>query len=130
MWEKANLFQIKIEINNFPLQIPRINDRWLMRVFEDIGYRDVDLIGLNRVWCYQQIIFLLDILDVGSRVVDNKYAQHCPCEERWWTFTFPQEQPSAQDFRLWEQALEELAHGACTQYHIRPFIVEGHKIWN
>jgi hypothetical protein len=54
------MFKIKIEINILSLNLPRVNDRWLMKVLEAEGYREVELITLNRVRCYQQVIFILD----------------------------------------------------------------------
>jgi hypothetical protein len=52
LWEKLDLFQVKVKIRDTTLRTPHANDRWLMKVLEAIGYRDVELIALNRVRCY------------------------------------------------------------------------------
>jgi hypothetical protein len=70
LWEKADMFQIKIEINDLPLNLPRVNDMWSMKVLEAEGYSEVELIALKRVRYYQQVIFLSDILIVSGRAVD------------------------------------------------------------
>jgi hypothetical protein len=94
------MFQIKKEINNLPLYVPRMNDRWLMKVLEAEGYREIELIALNRVKCYQQVIFLSDILIVSGRAVDIKYTRRRPWNETWSMAIFPEEKPSTQDFQL------------------------------
>jgi hypothetical protein len=116
LWEKADMFQIKIEINNLPLYVPRMNDRWLMKVLEAEGYSELELIALNRVRCYQQEIFLLDILIASGRAVDIKYTRRRPWNETWSMAIFPEEKPTTQDFRLWKQVLVELDIGARNQY--------------
>jgi hypothetical protein len=98
LWEKTDMFQIKIEINNLPLSW--MNDRWLTKVLEAQVYREVELIALNKVRCYQQVIFLLDIIVASSRAIDIKYTRCHPRNETWSMAIFPQEKPSAQDFRL------------------------------
>ncbi len=82
------MFQIKKEINNLPLNAPRKNDRCLIKVLEAEGYREIELIALNRVKCYQQVIFLLDILVASGRGVDIKYMRHRPRNETWSTAIF------------------------------------------
>jgi hypothetical protein len=69
------MFQIKTKIINLPLNLPWMNDRWLMKVMEAEGYREVALIALNKVRCYQQVIFLLDILVASGRAVNIKYMR-------------------------------------------------------
>jgi hypothetical protein len=100
LWEKADMFQIKIEINDLPLNLPRVNDRWLMKVLEVEGYSKVELVALNRERCYQQVIFLSDILIASGRAVDTKYMRCCTQNETWSMAIFPEEKPSTQDFQL------------------------------
>jgi hypothetical protein len=40
LWKKADMLQIKIEINNLPLNLPWVNDRRLMKVLEAEGYSE------------------------------------------------------------------------------------------
>jgi hypothetical protein len=127
LWEKADMFQIKIEINDLPLNLPWVNDRWLMKVLEAEGYSEVELITINRVRCYQQVIFLSNILIASGRAVDIKYTRHHPRNETWSTAIFPEEKLSMQDFRLWKQVLVELDIRARNQYQLGPIIARGHK---
>jgi hypothetical protein len=69
-----------------------------MKVLEAEGYSKVELIALNRVRCYQQVIFLLDILIASGRAVDKKYMRRRTRNETWSTAIFPEEKPSTQDF--------------------------------
>ncbi len=92
------MFQIKIDINNLPLELPRVNDRWLRKVLEAESYSEVELISLNRVGCYNQVIFCSDILIASGRAVDIKYTRRRPQNETWSTAIFPEEKPSTQDF--------------------------------
>ncbi len=41
-----------------------------------------ELIPLNRVWCYQQVIFLSDIMDTSGRAINEKYLRWQPLHER------------------------------------------------
>ncbi len=91
LWEKADMFQIKIEINDLPLNLPWVNDRWLMKVLEAEGYSEVELIALNRVRCYQQVTFPSDILIASGRAVDTKYTRCRTRNETWSTAIFPEE---------------------------------------
>jgi len=38
IWEKVDHYGYKIVLNNIDLPFPRVGDKWLMRVFEDLGY--------------------------------------------------------------------------------------------
>jgi hypothetical protein len=79
------------------------------------------------VRCYQQVIFLSDILIASGRAVDTKYTRRHPQNETWSMAIFPEEKPSTQDFRLWKQVLAELDTGARNQYQLDPIIARGHK---
>jgi hypothetical protein len=111
------------------LQLPQINDKWIMKILEVENYGMEELIQLNTVRCYQQVIFLSDIMDASGRAIDEKYLRRQPLHKNWSTLVFPQERPSPQDFQLWEEALVELTQ----QRGIRQWMVgiseKGHDIW-
>jgi hypothetical protein len=130
LWEKLDLFQVKVEMCDTVLCTPCTNNRWLMKVLVARGYRDAELIALNQVRCYQQVIFLSDILDSGGRAINIKYARRCPRDKSWSTVIFPQERLSAQDFCLWEQAMAELDIGVRNNLRVGSFISRGHKLWD
>ena len=128
--EKLDLFQVKVEIRDTALRTPCTNDRWLKKALIAKGYRDAELIVLNQVQCYQQVIFLSDILDTGGRAINIKYEWRHPQDKSWSTVVFPQERPSAQDFCLWEQAMAELDIGVRNNLRVGSFISRGHKLWD
>ncbi len=70
LWEKLDMFGFRVELSPLPLLHPRENDRWLMLALEGLGFREEELIRLNRVRCHQQVLFLLDVFDASGRALD------------------------------------------------------------
>ncbi len=75
LWEKVDLFQLQVEIMDPPLQLPQTNDKWIMQILEPENYGMEELIRLNKVRCYQQVIFLSDIMVASGRAIDEKYLR-------------------------------------------------------
>ncbi len=94
-----------VEILELPLKFPRGRDNWLMAAFENADYDGKALVRLNRVRCYQQAIFISDVLDASGKVINRKYLTRCQKGKSWSTLIFPQEKPPDKDFKLWENAL-------------------------
>ena len=44
IWEKVDLFDIQIEVNNVTLDMPKNRDDWLMQLFICAGYSKADLL--------------------------------------------------------------------------------------
>jgi hypothetical protein len=105
LWEKVYIFLVCIEILELPLKFPREWDNWLMAAFKNADYNGKALVCLNRVQCYQQAIFILDVLDASGKAIDRKYLTRRQKGESWSTLIFPQEKPPDEDFKLWENAL-------------------------
>jgi hypothetical protein len=76
-----------------------------MAAFENADYNEKVLVCLNRVQCYQQAIFISDVLDASGKAIDRKYLTRHQKGELWSTLIFPQEKPPDKDFKLWENAL-------------------------
>ena len=53
LWEKVDMFDFLIEVNNISLKPPRQGDDWLMRKFWEIGFDEADLVKLNKVRLHQ-----------------------------------------------------------------------------
>ena len=53
LWEKADCYGIKIVLNNIDFPFPRLGDRWLMSVFEELQFSAAELRQLNRVRLHQ-----------------------------------------------------------------------------
>ena len=102
LWEKVDLFRIVVEVNNIELVMPREGDQWLMRLFMAVGFSKDQLLRLNRVRIYMQVLFLSDVLGANGKTLDPKYLQKRPDGENWSTIKFPQERPPRKDFKLWK----------------------------
>ncbi len=90
LWEKMDLFNLKVEIKELPLKMPRERNNWLMLVLEREGYSDNKLIRLvNWVQCHQQVLFYLDIFDMRGRLIDRRYLTRRTLEESWSRLIFP-----------------------------------------
>ena len=101
IWEKVDLFNIQMEINNMPLKIPREGHTWCMLEFVSIGYVSNELLLLlNRVWKHQQVMFISDVLYAAGKNVDMKYLTQRQAEEKWSTLRFQNDQPPWNDFKL------------------------------
>lgn len=130
VWEKLDKFKIVVELNNIPLELPRDGDQWLMRLFVAAGYSKEKLKRLNRVRIHQQVLFLSCVLGAGGKSIDKKYLKKRREDERWSTLTFPQERPPNKDFKLWKEALMQVAPAGRINDRLRGFMSIGHKIWD
>jgi hypothetical protein len=123
------MFLDRIEILELPLKFPRERDNWLMAVFENANYNGKALVRLNRVRCYQQAIFISDMLNASGKAIDRKYLTQRQKGESWSALIFPQEKPPDNAFKLWENALLCIAPRGRLQDCIGNFVERGHKIW-
>ena len=120
-----------MEINNIPLLFPREGDQWLMRLFVATDFGKGDLARLNRVRIHQHVLFLSDILGAGGKSLDKGYLQKQEANERWSRLRFrPKEKPPPKDFRLWREALLQLAPAGSISDRLQDFTSSGHKIWD
>ena len=86
-----------VEVNNIELVMPREGDQWLMRLFMAVGFSKDQLLRLNRVRIYMQVLFLSDVLGANGKTLDPKYLKKRPDGENWSTIKFPQERPPRKD---------------------------------
>ena len=49
VWEKCDMFNVEIDINDNFLKIPREGDKWIIQLFVREGFNKEDLLRLNRV---------------------------------------------------------------------------------
>ena len=75
VWEKCNLFGVKVELENNIIKLPRQGDKGLMLLFVLAGFSKEDLVRLNRVRVHQQVLFLLCVLGASGRTLDKKYLK-------------------------------------------------------
>jgi hypothetical protein len=63
VWKKASQLNIDIQLAPLPLQPPQEHNSWIMAEFLQLEYNTQVLRQLNSVRLYQQVIFLLDVMD-------------------------------------------------------------------
>ena len=61
LWEKCDMFGVRVDFADSALRLPRQGDRWLMDVFEEAGFSRTEQDRLNRVRLHQQVVFLSDV---------------------------------------------------------------------
>ncbi len=57
VWEKVDMFNIRVKIRELPLKFPREHDGWLMIMPGNVCYLVDKLICLNSLQCHQQALF-------------------------------------------------------------------------
>ena len=105
IWEKCNLFNVVIDLNNSLVKMPQSGDEWIMRMFVGAGFNKDDLQRLNRVRVHQQVLFLSCVLGASGKSLDKKYMTMRKTGDRWSKLKFPKEKPTKTDFNLWKVAL-------------------------
>jgi hypothetical protein len=100
LWEKADMFSVRVEILELPLKFSRERDNWLMAALKNADYDGKALVHLNRVWCHQQAVFISDMLDASGKALNRRYLKQCQRGESWLTLIFLQEKPPEKDFKL------------------------------
>ena len=105
LWEKCDRFDVMVEFNDTPLELPRCGDKWLMREFLSCGFSADELRRLDRVHTHMQLILLSDILSTPGKILYGKYLVQLKTDEKWSKLIFPKEQPPNKDFTLWKTAI-------------------------
>ena len=130
VWEKCDMFDVKICLNDKFLTMPRKGDRWLMQMFVTAGFSKDSLLRLNRVRVHQQVLFLSCILGASGKILDKKYTIRRKSEELWSTLTFPKEKSSNSDFHLWRMALMQIVPIGGIPDRLGRLNDKGYKIWD
>jgi len=128
IWEKSDLFQFDVRVNNIPIKFVREGDEWLMLRFLRAGYNMDELLRLNRVQLHQQVLFLSDIICVGGKYIDQRYLTLRRLDDKWSSYRFPNEDPTEDDLHLWKEAISQIAPNGRLRDKLGNFIHQGHKI--
>ena len=83
LWEKFAMFSVRVEFGDIQIELPRDGDQSLVQLFEAAGFCRQDLLRLNRVRIYQQVVFLSETLGASGQMLERKYLQKRPEAERW-----------------------------------------------
>jgi hypothetical protein len=108
VWEKLSKLGIEIQLAHLPPQPPRERDTWIMAEFIRLNYDTQSLCQLNRVWLYQQVNFLSDVMDASRRAIKLKYLDELPQNKQWSSLIFPKEMPLDSAFKLWKAVLPQI----------------------
>ena len=101
------------------------NDRSLMSEFFRIGYRGKELLALNIVHHYHNLLHLSDISKCNG-IALNEYIVS-DCLEISALHVFPPEDPTPSDHHLWREAISRLCSGTTTlPTRLGPFVCFPH----
>jgi hypothetical protein len=130
IWEKADNFNVTIEIATMPIDPPWEGDKWFMQAAMEAGVTNpIKLVKLNKYRCHQQVLYVSDILDAGGKCLDKRYLTQRQEEENWSNLIFPTEKPPQGHISLWCQVLYAVAPRGRVQTRVSRFQQKGHKIW-
>jgi hypothetical protein len=81
IWEKADKFNVTIEIATLPIEPPWEGDKWLMQAAMEAGVTNsIELAKLNKYRCHQQVLYVSDVLGTGGKCLNKRYLNQ-RCEE-------------------------------------------------
>ena len=126
LWELSDRYHTHISIRSEDLVTGiRVNDRSLMSEFFRLGYRGRDLVALNIVRRFRNLLHVSDIVKCDGRTIDEYVTSEF--SEESVELTFPREEPTPSDFRLWKDAVRLLC-GSTTQlpYTLGPYLRRPH----
>ncbi len=130
IWEKSDLYNVRIDILDIELNFPRERDCWLMQRFVEYGYSAAQLLALNRVRIHQQVVFLSCVLNAAGSDLDTRYLRRRPDGQNWSDLKFPKEKPARADFLLWNEALVQLIPPGGLPVRLGRCLHKGYKIWD
>jgi hypothetical protein len=85
---------------------------------------------LNCFCCHQEVIYLLDVFDVGGRCLDRRYLDQQKKDEKWLTLIFPQVNPPQGHLQLWRECLYSRAPLGRPTEKVGDFESKEYKIWD
>jgi hypothetical protein len=130
VWERTWSHNFCIYLD-YPVQpYPRDQDREIVELFLDGGQRTRALKILNRCRLVHKAIYLSCILKAEGNHIDPRYLQPPTGEDRLPFFKFSQEQPTREDWILWEQFWRSYCgNGLRLPCPLGDWKEVGHKIW-
>ena len=112
IWEKASHLKINLELGPTSLKPPRgPNDFWLMHgILQLCSIEETKRLN-RRLQLHQQVLFYLDVMGAGGRVLDKKYLHERPPLKKWSKMIFPVKRPTPKVFKLCRNILPQLRGG-------------------
>jgi hypothetical protein len=101
----------------------------MMKAFEQTGYSPEECKTLNLVRLHQQVLYESDIFEADGRSINPKYLTPRQRGIHWSTYRFGKQHPPLSAFRLWKDAISQLAPGGRRNPKLGAFIHQPHVIW-
>jgi hypothetical protein len=98
-------------VGDIKFKLPWERDKWLMRVFEELGFNKSECCLLNMVHLHQQVLYESDIFHADGLTINEIYFNPQKIGENWSHYHFGHQQPPPGAYNLWCHALENLAPG-------------------
>ena len=127
--EKCDQFDVMVDFNDTPLELPCCGDKWLMREFLCCGFFADEPRRLNRFRIHMQVLFLSYILSASGKILDEKYLVRRKTDEKLSKLNFPKEQPPNKDFTLWTGTIRQVVLVGGIMDRLGNLTQYGHKIW-
>jgi hypothetical protein len=108
VWEKVDRYGFVLTMHNFLLSFPWEGDDWLIAQFIAAGYKEEDLLTLNRVGKHQQVLYLSDILGASGGSLDKQYLEVRQIGEQWSSIKFPCKEVNASEMGIWRRATAQV----------------------
>ena len=89
LWEECDWFDVMVEFNYTPLELPRFGDKFLMREFLRCVFSVDDLRRLNRFCIHMEVLFLSEILSASGKIMDGNYLVRHKTDDKWSKLNFP-----------------------------------------
>ena len=106
----------------------RTGDRGLMEEFYRIGYRETNLVRLNRVRNYLQVIYISDITEGNGRKIRSCTFTSRKDVDKRSKFNWRREYPVPRDFAIWRVAMSLLAPSRVLPYPVGRWIHTSHQV--
>jgi hypothetical protein len=126
LWQLTHTFNAELEFHKEDsIQETREGDRSLMSEFFRIGYRGKDLLALNVMRKFRNLLHVSDIVKCNGHTINEFIISDS--SELSVHHTFPLEDPTTSDFRLWKTAKERICDGTTNiPYTLGQFVREPH----
>jgi hypothetical protein len=126
LWLLASTYEVTIIVRDKDLmQGIREHDRSLMSEFFRLGYQKNDLVYLNVVCGFQNLLHVSDIVKCNGCTIDEFATSEFL--EVSIHHTFPREEPTPAYFRMWRDAIHRLCNGTTRlPYKLGHFLRQPH----
>jgi hypothetical protein len=102
-WEVVDKYWLSLEIEYKDIPLPRENDVTITSIAISQGFGDDELLSITRCRLACCSVFLSDMTGASGRYLDPTRGQLGIDYSPYTSYNFPREQPSQQDWSVWER---------------------------